>query len=196
MSHYKDFLEELPERSLKLLKNYYELEKTKIDSYEVTLLISIAMPLFVITKELIEKNPNNELKVTKFYNSLNGSRKILSGISRKWLYSSIDKTDKPLLEIEQLINETPIIESNNKDLSILSQIRNALSHGGIKFTQENNEIAKILFFSEKRNKKNELEGYHLNLIPVDDFKLLLENWCNLLKTEGIKTWYNLFANAA
>jgi hypothetical protein len=41
----------------------------------------------------------------------------------------------------------------------------------------------------------ELVGHHLNLIPVEDFKTLLINWCNFLKNENIENCLNLL-NAA
>lgn len=199
MSYYKDFLQELPKRSLKLLRTHYELEKKQINSNEVTLLISIAMPLFVIAFELIKAGENekerNASEIMKILNNTKKKNGILKNISKNWIYE-VDNTSKPLLEIEHLENPIPVIELEQTDLSILSQIRNALSHGGIKFTEgKHNEIAQILFRSEKRD-KNVFVGYHLNLIPVDDFKILLENWCKFLRDQDIVTCLNAISHAA
>jgi hypothetical protein len=60
MSYYKDFLQELPKRSLKLLNSHYEIEKRSKNSNEVTLLISLAMPVFVITSELIKQKQTDK----------------------------------------------------------------------------------------------------------------------------------------
>ena len=147
MSYYKNFLQELPERSLKLLDTYYESEKKQFNSNEVTLLISIAMPVFVITSELIKsgKKESKEAEMNKFLNETKNNYVILKDISKNWLHC-LDYTSKPLLEIEQLINPNPVINSKQEAISILRQIRHALSHGEIKFTEgKNNEIAQILF---------------------------------------------------
>jgi hypothetical protein len=199
MSYYKDFLQELPERSLKLLDRYYESEKKQFNSNEVTLLISIAMPVFVITSELItsgkKEKESKGAEMMKILNEPKNNNVILKNISKNWLHC-LDYTSKPLLEIEQLINPIPAINSKQTAISILRQIRNALSHGEIKFTEgKNNEIAQIFFRSEKRN-ENGIEGYFLNLIPVDDFKLLLENWCKFLRNHDIVSCLNAISHAA
>ena len=200
MSYYKDFLKELPKRSLKLLRTHYELEKKQINSNEVTLLISIAMPVFVITSEIITGGSNEkESNVSEIKNILNNPKSnniILKNISKYWLHE-VGDTSKPPLENEHLEKGASVIESKQPTLSILRQIRNALSHGEIKFTEgKHNEIAQILFRSEKRDANKVIVGYNLNLIPVDDFKIFLENWCKFLKNQDIVSCLNAISHAA
>ena len=206
MSHYKDFLQELPKRSLKLLNNHYELEKRSKNSNEVTLLISLAMPVFVITSELIkEKKTDKKSRISEIYKSLNDSKTnigIFENISEEWEYG-LDESFRSLSEIESIKESKSIEKSGQVQLSVLSQIRNALSHGNIKFTESNtNKIAKILFRSEKRKDLknadgalvNTVVGHHLNLIPVNDFKILLENWCNFLINEDANSCFKILSD--
>ena len=134
--------------------------------------------------------------MTNVLNNPKNKNIILKNISKNWLHE-FDETSKPFLEIEQLEKGISIIEKKLPAISTLRQIRNALAHGGIKFTEgKNNEIAQILFRSEKRDEKNVFKGYDLNLIPVNDFKLLVENWCGFLKKEDIVSCLNAISYAA
>mgnify|MGYP000138223902 CR=1 FL=1 len=56
MSKYSNFLETLPKRNIALLNRYYNEERKRNKPYDVTLLISLAMPVFVITTEKIKEN--------------------------------------------------------------------------------------------------------------------------------------------
>jgi hypothetical protein len=206
MSYYKDFLQELPKRSLKLLNSHYEIEKRSKNFNEVTLLISLAMPVFVITSELIkQKQTDKKSRISEMYKSLNDPKTnigIFENKSEKWEYG-IDESFRSLSEIKFIKDSKSIAKSGQVQLSVLSQIRNALSHGNIKFSKSNtNEIAKILFRSEKRKdvenadgtKVNNVVGHHLNLIPVDDFKILLENWCNFLINEDANSCFKILSD--
>jgi hypothetical protein len=200
MSYYKNLLQELPKRNKILLDKFYQLEKGSIESYEVTLLISLAMPVFVITTEIMVKPPENYVeiknKLTQKLNKQELNQGIFKGISEGWLYE-LDESERNLYEIDSLRNSIPIIYSDQEKISILRQIRNSLSHGEIKFTQyKNGQIDNILLKSENR-KNGKVEGSHLNLIPVDDFKKLLSNWCDfLVKENSIIPCLNLLKNAA
>jgi hypothetical protein len=153
MSHYRDFLNELPERSLLLLERHFQLEKNRKQSNEVTLLISLAMPVFVISSEIIKNGDGeNEKQLNKKLNQKVEKGGIFQNISQMWEYE-LDDTKRRLTEIEHLKNPIPLFESKQIQLSILTQIRNSLSHGEIRFTQgNNNNISKILFGLKKERK--------------------------------------------
>lgn len=199
MSHYTDFIEELPKRSLKLLR-YFDLEKKQPGSNEVTLLISIAMPVFVISTEIIKKNdgkdhPELYMKLNKSVNE----NPIFKDAINEWSY---EHTYRNYYEIDSLLYPE-VFQSTSElnPLSKLTQIRNALSHGGIKFTRgRNNEIDKILFISEKRkiseDKSSINDGYHLNLISIGNFKTLLTNWCKFLQNEKVEYCLTVLQDAA
>jgi hypothetical protein len=199
MSYYTNLLEELPRRNLELLNRYFKKEKKEIEPYEVTLLISLAMPVFVISTEIIKKNDGKEHP--SLYRKLNSSIKenpIFRGAIDNWFY---EHTYKSFNEIDALLPSDSYTSSKDLiALSKLTQIRNALSHGGLKFIKGNkNDIDKILFVSEKLkndNGKKNNDGYHLNLMSIDNFKTLLINWCEFLRNENVIDCLYILKNAA
>lgn len=201
MSKYSNFLETLPKRNIALLNRYYDQERRRNNPYDVTLLISLAMPVFVITSEIIKENDGKNHP--DLYSKLNDrivSTNLLNNISCEWEYE-YDESGRSFTEIESLKNPEPLVTKKNIILlSVLSQIRNSLSHGGVKFTsRKDNEIAKILLISEKKNYGTtppKTAGFHLNLIPVEDFKIFLTNWCTFLQSENVEEILNLIKNAA
>jgi hypothetical protein len=201
MSKYSNFLEIRPKRNITLLNRYFDQEKKRNKPYDVTLLISLAMPVFVITTEIIkENNGKNQPDLYKKLNDRIISKNLFNDISCEWEYE-YDDSGRSFIEIESLKNPVPIINKKNLDiLSVLSQIRNSLSHGGIKFTsRKDNEIAKILLISQKKNYDTtpaKTVGFHINLIPVEDFKTFLINWCTFLQSENVEEILNLIKNAA
>jgi hypothetical protein len=199
MSYYKDFLHELPKRSLSLLEKYYTTEKNSEEpGYDVTLLISLAMPVFVITSEVI-KTPYKQVssaskELEGMLNTKTTSSGIFGNISKDWKYSM--EVDSKPEAFESLPFDRSLIDTEQSQLSVLSQIRNALAHGNIKFTKKgNNQIDTILLYAEKRRDK-EFVGYHVHLIPVADFYLLLKNWCTFLKGKDVLTYFQELDHAA
>ena len=63
MGYYNEFLNELPKRTLEILKIYEDDKSESLLRFEVTLLISLAMPVFVITSEKIR----NDSRVKVFH---------------------------------------------------------------------------------------------------------------------------------
>lgn len=199
MSYYKDFLRELPKRSLSLLEKYYITEKySKQPGYDVTLLISLAMPVFVITSEVIKSPSKQDINTSKDLESILSNNTTSSGIfrniSKDWKYR-MEVEGKPDT-FESLPISISLIDTVQTQHSVLSQIRNGLAHGNIKFTANSkDQIDTILLYAEKRKNK-ELIGYHVHLIPVTDFYLLLKNWCNFLKNKDVLTYLQKLDHAA
>jgi hypothetical protein len=216
MSYYHNFLNGIPLRTLSLLE-YYDKEKEKrkdhqnnVDqTFEVTLLISLAMPVFVITTEEIRhKDNNNEQKYKLQIEPVRDSL-IFKNIDNIKIGKSKEET---FTKIEFTKANNNLIISEKKVLSVLKLIRNALSHGNIKFQKigGSEEIKAILFGSktatikytlsekiqmeikenpERINHEFNVEdivskvknsGWDLLLIDIHDFKKLLENWCKYL----------------
>lgn len=198
MSSYNDFLDGLPERTLELLK-YYDEEKAELKSYEVTLLISLAMPAFVITSEEIRHvTENNEVKV-ELDKMLVSNSFLLKGVNDIKFGKSNGNLSFKKINHSTITNS--LIDSKRKVMSTLKIIRNALSHGSIKLIPNKaNEIVAIMFGSKNTKPKIEITGYDNNnpqamvineikdwsllLINVGEFKLLLENWCSYLRPKN------------
>lgn len=208
MSYYTNLLKELPRRNLELLNRYFKKEKKEIEPYEVTLLISLAMPVFVISTEIIKKNDGKDHK--DLFSRLNKNIKdnpIFNNLLDDWFY---EFTDRSYDDIDSLKFHTSFSSSQEiNSLSTLTQIRNALSHGIIKFIKgDKNEISKILFISEKRinaprnglkksvSKQTIVEGHHLNLVSVECFKAFLINWCQFLQKEKAEYCLTVLQDAA
>jgi len=217
MSYYKDFLNGIPLRTLSLL-DYYDKEKEKIkvhqnnveQTFEVTLLISLAMPVFVITNEEIRHKEQNLKQMEKLKDELinespifNDLGNIKIGKSKKELFSKIEFNEA----------KNNLISTEKKVLNILTHIRNSLSHGNIKFQKldGSEDIKAILFgskngsskytlsenlYSEIKEKseshnyefnfdelviKEKISGWDILLIEISDFKKLLINWCKYLQ---------------
>jgi hypothetical protein len=122
MSYYKDFLQELPKRSLKLLNSHYELEKRSKNSNEVTLLISLAMPVFVITNEILNKEQLTEnIDTKKLKSKLNATCEngIFNKITKNWEYG-LDTSKRPFSEIESINPSIPLISSEQTHKCIKS----------------------------------------------------------------------------
>lgn len=189
MSYYTNFLEELPRRNLELLNRYFKKEKKEIEPYEVTLLISLAMPVFVITNEIINKgggNIKNDKDLKKILHGNIHDNSIFVNINNNWLHKTCIDIDNESMEGFKVMIEI----ANLKPISILSQLRNALSHGGIKFIKGfNGQISSILFISEKRAKDGSV-SYYYNQISIDGFRIFLENWCKFLKKWNINEIFN------
>ena len=94
----------------------------------------------------------------------------------------------PLALVE---NGMPVIVIAPKDRfyeKTISNMQEVIARGG-----------KILLISEKKNydtKPPKTVGFHLNLIPVEDFKIFLTNWCTFLQSENVEEILNLIKNAA
>ena len=194
MSNYNDFLNGLPERTLELLK-YYDEEKDELKSYEVTLLISLAMPAFVITSEEIRHVAENDKIKVELDEMLVSNSFLLEGVNHIKYGKSNGKLSFNKINHSTITNS--LIESERKVMSTLKIIRNALSHGSIKLVpNEAHKIDAIMFGSKNTNSKIEITGYENNnlqakvineindwsllFINVGEFKQLLENWCSYL----------------
>ena len=218
MSIYHDFLNGIPNRTLSLLE-YYNKEKEKIkdhqnnveQTFEVTLLISLAMPVFVITNEEIRHKDHNDKQKEDLKNDLVKENIIFEDVNNIKIGESKNE-EFTKIEFKKASKNLKLTEK--KVLNILTHIRNALSHGNIKFQSISGgeEIIAILFgskttsnkytLSEKlfleikenseRNNhefkfdqlilKEKISGWDLLLIDIDDFKKLLVNWCKYLKS--------------
>ena len=183
MSCYKDFLNDLPKRIKILLKRHYNEEKNiYIDSFEVTLLLSLSMPLFTTNVEMIKNEPvvgeNVKTKV-------NASKDVLlKGISDQWECGVIRKNVSIYdLEIQNVENRKPIQKSGKDMFTFLKEIRNGLSHAGIRFFEGKSKNIDLILLRSAINMKDLNEGFNILIIPVEDYKLFLNNWCNFLIKE-------------
>lgn len=217
MSIYHDFLNGIPNRTLSLLE-YYNKEKEKIkdhqnkveQTFEVTLLISLAMPVFVITNEEIRHKVSNNEQKDKLMNDFVKESLIFQGINN--IKFGVSKNeDFTKIEFKEASKNLNVTEK--KVLNILTHIRNALSHGNIKFQSLSGgeEIKAVLFGSKisstkytlseklfmeiKENSEmnnhqfkfdelvpnEKISGWDILLIDIVDFKRLLVNWCEYLR---------------
>ena len=178
MSSYTNYLIELPKRCKRLLKNYYELEKSNKDSYEVTLLLSLAMPVFCFTNEIIKKEATDDSKILQIKKQIEEAKFSESVLANKITDKTKIGTTKYL---DDFSGSSPIIDSERKVLATISKFRNALSHGNIQFikSSDNSGITDIIF-SSIVSPNEPVKEYNFILIPVEEFKSLLLNWCEFL----------------
>lgn len=195
MSSYKNYLIELPKRCKILVNKYFEIEKNNQDSFEVTLLISLAMPVFCFTNEIIKKEEIN-YKIVKFKTQIENTEFRESDLAK----NITDETKAGTTKYLDCFNDcSPIINSNKKVLATISKIRNALSHGNIHFTTsiDNSEIINIIFCSSKSSSDKPQKEYDFIITPVKEFKILLLNWCDfLIKNDKNLDFIHTLLNAA
>lgn len=182
MSNPKNYLIELPKRCNKLVQRYFEQEVDQkvAEKLEVTLLLSLATPVFCFSNEIEKKE--------EFSNKVNFS-KLASAIGEKFFKSPFIKgiseisTRGKAKKDQMSLSTTPtILIKSEKDVgTIISIIRNALAHGNIQFIGDPN-IERIRFCSAKfKDKEMKIfEYYHFLELTINDFKVLLKNWCDYL----------------
>jgi hypothetical protein len=199
MSLYSDFLYDLPKRTIKLLdRHYFEEKNIYKDSYEVTLLISLSMPLFTTSVELIKKDGDNTKNENDLKTKINSAKEnLLRNISENWECGNV-QNDFKLQDFElNIIKSKGSVGKSKKEIfTLLKEIRNGLSHAGVRFLKgENNDIRLILFRS-RISMDNPDKGYNIQIIPVDDYKQLIENLCKLLISQKMSLFdlSNLFEN--
>jgi hypothetical protein len=177
MSSYTNYLIELPRRCKILINKYFDLEKGNENSYEVTLLLSLAMPIFCFTNEIIKKEFTDS-KILQIKKQIEEEK-----FSESELAKNI--TDKTKIGITKFLdnfnNSSPIIYSERKVLATISKFRNALSHGNIQFIKSSdNSCITDIIFSSIVSPNDPVKEYNFILIPVEEFKSLLLNWCEFL----------------
>ena len=191
MGYYNEFLNELPKRTLEILKIYEDDKSESLLRFEVTLLISLAMPVFVITSEKIR----NDIKHVNYKSELKNIIIGKSFLLKKVKNCKIGKIKNPSFDnINGSELNNNLIDSEKRVLSVLIIIRNALSHGSIKFIPDtNNKIISILFGSKDFSSKyfigdsvedpllqKKFEIYDRSGLLIHDLKIVQE--------ETIKSW--------
>jgi len=191
MGYYNEFLNELPKRTLEILKIYEDDKSESLQRFEVTLLISLAMPVFVITSEKIRNDIKHVNYKSELENTLIGKSFLLKGVKN----CKIGKIKTPSFDSingSELINN--LIGSQKRVLSVLIIIRNALSHGSIKFVPDtNNKIISILFGSKDFSSKyficDSVEDPFLQKkFEIYDRSGLLIHDLKIVQEETIKSW--------
>jgi hypothetical protein len=86
-------------------------------------------------------------------------------------------------QMSLLVTPTILIKSDKNVGTIIGIIRNALAHGNIQFIGDPN-IERIRFCSAKfkDHTMKTFEHYHFIELTINDFKVLLKNWCDYLIT--------------
>jgi hypothetical protein len=184
MSNPKNYLIELPKRCNKLVQRYFEQELNQkgVEKLEVTLLLSLATPVFCFSNEIEKReefsNKINFGKHTSTFNELFLKSSFIKGISQ---ISTRGKAKKD--QISLLTTPTMLIKSDKKVGRVIGIIRNALAHGNVQFVGNPN-IERIRFCSAKFKDDDMkiLEYYHYLELTINDFKVLLKNWCDYLIT--------------
>lgn len=186
MSNPKNYLIELPKRCNELVQRYFEkeLNQKTVEKLEVTLLLSLATPVFCFSNEIKKKkefsNKVNFSKLTDTFNEQFLESSFINGISE---ISTEGKAKKDQMSLLKNNRPDKLTKSKKKVGTLINIIRNALAHGNIQFIGDSN-IEQIRFCSAKfKDKKMEIfEYYHFLELTINDFKVLLKNWCDYLIT--------------
>lgn len=198
MSYYSSFLFDLPKRTRILIERHCEIEALNSPSYEVTLLLSLACPLVVSNSESIKQGydtdglriPETILQdVNSTIQNLNSDcLKILARVSMNWLCGNIKNNDVPFNEIEMrhFINFNPLRQSNKHFLTILKEVRNALSHAGVKYFSDIEGNIEYIIFRSLITMSDISKGFNYHVMPVSDFKAFLIGWCKFLEQNNDK----------
>lgn len=189
MSSYKDFLNDLPKRTKELLKRHYDNEANlQVDPYEVTLLISLSMPLFACNVEIVKNENKNLGEENKIKNAINNSKGyFLNDISEGWVIGKIHN-NIPINNLElHDIQDRKSIKKDDKELfTFLQHIRNGLSHAGIRFFEGSNNKIELIILRSIIDIGNPDKGYNAHIIPVEDYKKFLNRWCDFLIDKKFK----------
>lgn len=203
MSVYKNFVQDFPERCMRLLKRN---EKMHSD-LEITQLFMIASCVLIIPYERL-KDRNNSLEpeykkktrkggeivanhpdVREFYNLASSIHEELKSLLREgnfWKliqfsakYDTIERPSGIELSAKYPI---PTDMTTEKFFNIL---RNGLAHGNI-FVEGNDDrnIVKLTF---GQSRIHDSDDYEFITLSVGDFRQLLMGWTALLFREGLET---------
>jgi hypothetical protein len=152
------------------------------EKLEVTLLLSLATPVFCFSNEIEKKeefsNKVNFSKLTSTFKEKFFQSSFINGISEISIRGKAKKDQMSLL-----VTPTILIKSDKEVGTIIGIIRNALAHGNIQFIGDPN-IKRIRFCSAKfkDHTMKIFEYYHFIELTINDFKVLLKNWCDYLIT--------------
>ena len=186
MTAYKNFVIDLPERSMKVL-NEFSPEATEID-LEVTLLIMSALAILIIpTERLAKTHPIGDADA---FSTL--AEPFASDLGKPFVGSSFDPSGAKNWknrEVEEadFVGDpdswitTAILPMEKPASYVFSLIRNALSHGNL-YTR-GDPIEEIVFVSERRDKtcQRNLLGYKYLALPVNDFREFLKKWLEYIQ---------------
>ncbi len=189
MSGYKDFILDLPKRSIKILETFEP--RAKIQNLEVTLLLMVATTVFVMSKERLgDKHPSDDRKRpenVELFEALKSSQNgqfvespFCPEDGKTWAFGRLptyQDVQNKYLDAKPLGTE--------KVSQVTALIRNALSHGSI--LTDGSPIKKLVLISERRKdvlkdgrKTSELVGYQFLVIPVLSFHKFLDLWLKFL----------------
>lgn len=214
MTSYSNFVQDFPRRCIEILGLC--LEHATTNDRDVTLLLSIATAGFVIPFErlrpLSPKHPagdreNFENAKSEFDKIINNSflNSKLWDNSEGWEFAEkIEEKDIREKQVDywaRLENRKPL-SSEKPVISVLSHLRNALSHGSI-FTCPNRinknepvQISTLIFLSrcyekqevevcdcgKKRKERVPIDKYNLLAVSPENFRKFLEKWVEFLKS--------------
>lgn len=185
MSAYKDFVFDLPERSLFLLRKLEPSGKTL--GFEATLLIMVASTGFIVPMERLDPtHPAGDSE--RFKATSSALQKVMASPfigspffandHAPWQHGQVDTFgDGPdsWSGASVLPNQKPVSY-------VLAIIRNALAHGNL-FTR-GDPIRDLVLFSEKRDGERCL-GYKYLVVPVPEFRRFLISWFTYVRTAGV-----------
>lgn len=151
---YKNYIIDLASRGSKILK-YFE----KNDDYNVTILLSLAAPIFIIPYERLCKNHPFSDKDKFIHIDKNIKNELKNMINESSLFFDIDlkfcnNIEKEKLKKSDFSNLTfDKLDEQKKVEEVISIIRNALAHGNL-YTNSNDKSIETLYFVSRINKTN------------------------------------------
>lgn len=193
MSNYKNFIQDFPVRCGEILKDYKS--QAKMNGREVTHMFSIAAAALPIPFERLRK-PTGDTKHPsrdkERYKSADGKFANLSnqfflsselwqdGV-RSWQIGKIMANEIERGPEGWSTIESELLSSQSKVADVLEHIRNALAHGSI-FTLPDHvdQIEKIIFLSEERDKGRPTGNYFSLTVSPEDFIDFLIKWIRFL----------------
>ena len=192
MSQYTNFIHDFPSRCHDVLR--FSNERAWNRGREVTLSLMAASSAFVVPLERLDRSHflKDAVLFSDVQKELEGklSKPFLGSIffdekEHSWTYDLIE-TDVVQSEIDswEAIRNPHVMPETKDALSVLKNIRNALSHGNI-HTLGEKKIERIVFVS-KKEKERVLVGYNCLSVSPSDFRRFLLNWFAFLSAEKIE----------
>jgi hypothetical protein len=189
MTAYRNFIQDYPERCLKLLAKYSK--SAKQNDLEVTLLLNIASSGLIVPYARLSENAHPSGDAARFEDAKNRLDQVLVAPFLSFVHPDTDPRSWRFGKRKELRGDLDAWNldhmkslPNKETVSPLVKIlRNALAHGNV-FTRGSPHIETLVFLS-RISHKNPENGYNCLTVSPIDFETFVLRWLDALSSADI-----------